>query len=380
MRVFSARMAGLVGITLAGCKGYMDLGDWPTDAGGGTGGISISDGSVSSGGGDTCSGTCRPLPDGPVGEENFVLLWLGPLDQALPGCPTVAPSTEVSGLTDLGGTAPAECAPCSCQPPKGSCELPTTLSAYFSPVCPAPTGAPFQSFNVEAPIPWDGQCNKDNPIAGVPNCGGPQCIQSLTVEPPVVHDPPTCEPTLPPPPKIETPYWGHRAVACTGTHTGDCEDHGEFCDVPAPAGWLECILREGADLPCYGKWSDKHVIYRDPTITDMRSCAECTCGAPVGSKCSTSVSVYTDACCGCNDPGAPALWSLTVDSTVSNCGGVPSGSALGSKEATPPVYQPGQCAPSGPPDHNDPIGEATADDPHPDSEFTMCCRTNDVPR
>jgi hypothetical protein len=87
----------------------------------------------------------------------------------------------------------------------------------------------------------------------------------------------------------------------------------------------------------------------------------------------TSVSVYTDDCCGCSDPGAPALLTLSAASTRSSCGDVPSGAALGSKEATPPVYQPGQCAPSGQPDHNDPIGAVTGDDSEPDSGYTLCC-------
>jgi hypothetical protein len=379
MRVFSARMAGLVGITLAGCKGYMDLGDWPTDAGGGTGGISISDGSVSSGGeGGTCRGTCWPNLDLRflMGDGSVVLLGLAPEDQEPPDCPADAPNDGVIWRTDLAAP-PAECASCSCQPPKGSCALPTELAAYYShpAECPAPMGTPFKAFG--APKGWDGTCTTQDAIPGKPMCSGSTCIQSLMIPPVVVTEPPTCEPALPTPTKLEAPHWGHSARICVSTDGGHCLSSKEECGPTASPGFLTCWSRPGADLPCYGEWSDRHVVYASNAFKDTRGCAACTCGAPAGSTCVASVSVYKDDCCGCSDPGAPAFLTLPVDSTRSTCGDIsPPGSALGSKEATVPVYQPGKCAAFG----GEPIGVVTGDDSLPDSAYTLCCLTPDIPR
>jgi hypothetical protein len=359
------------------------IGSLYDDVGGG-GGIGVGGGSVSSGGGgDTCQGTCEPAPFTQLAGLPFVLLGRVPTDQEPPPCPAVAPQDGVTGYTDMSGTAPAECAPCTCQPPKGSCALPTALAAYYShpAECPAPMETPSKPFT--APDGWDGSCTTYDAIPGDPICSGSNCIQSLMIPPLGVTDPPTCEPELPPPPKIEKAEWGNSGTVCSRPSVqGSCRSPTvEICAPTAPPGWLTCLRRDGADLPCYEPWADKHVFYTDSTIKDTRGCAACTCGAPVGSKCSTSVSVYTDDCCGCNDPGAPTLVTLGVDSMGASCGDIkPSGSALVSKEATPPVYQPGQCAPSGQPDHNDPIGAVTGVNSLPDTAYTLCCRSYEVPR
>jgi hypothetical protein len=196
------------------------------------------------------------------------------------------------------------------------------------------------------------------------------------IPPLAVADPPTCEPDLRPPPKIEPAYWSHSAFACIGGTTGDCQDHGTFCGATAPAGFLECLIISGAKVECPPGWTDKHVMYPESTpITDTRGCEECTYNAPLGSKCSTTVAIYTDDCCGCNNPGAPPPFAQTVDSTGSKCLDVLSGSALGSKMATSPVYEPGLCEPSGG-GHVGKAGVGT-DDYNPE---TACCRPSRVPR
>jgi hypothetical protein len=218
-------------------------------------------------------------------------------------------------------------------------------------------------------------------IPGDPMCSGSSCVQSLMIPPVVLTDPPTCEPALPTPPKIETPHWGHSARVCYRYDPlGKCLNDMQFCGPTAPPEFLECWARPGADMPCHGEWSDRHVLYESSTrstFKDTRGCAACMCGAPVGSKCGTSVSVYSDNCCGCNDPGAPALLTVGVESTNASCGPiVPVGSALGSKKATPPVYEPGKCTAMG----GEPIGTVTGDASLPDSALTLCCRTYDIPR
>jgi hypothetical protein len=339
---------------------------------GGAGGISLSSG----GNGDTCSGTCEALPMEPANPEDFMLLWLGPPGQE-PECPAWAPRPWVPvGFPDLVAPA-AECTPCTCKPPKGSCALPEELVAYYShpAECPAPTGTPFKAF--AAPDGWDGSCTTHDSIPADPACSGSSCIQHLMVPPLGVTDPPTCEPDLQPPAKVEPAHWPYSARICKGDRMGNCQDYGKFCKQPAPPGFLECFVLQGANIECPLEWTDKHVIYTEDTITDNRGCAPCSCNAPVGSKCSASVSVYTDDCCGCSDPGAPALFTLGVESTSATCGDIkPIGSALGSKKATAPVYQPGRCEPLG----GGPAGEATGVLPFDNSAYTACCRPNVVPR
>jgi hypothetical protein len=368
----------------ASCIGEGIVLDFRSGGGGsgsGSGGGGGEDISLSSGGnGDTCAGTCQPAPTRPTWSRNFVLLWLGSAGQA-PPCPQdVAPTDWFRGVpvfTDL--VAPdAKCAPCTCQPPKGSCALPRELAAYYShpAECPAPMGTPFKAFG--APDGWDGSCTTYDAIPGDPTCSGSGCLQHLMIPPLVVTDPPTCEPVLPPPPKIEPAYWAHSARVCYRAEPpGHCLNSEEFCAPTAPAGFLECIFLEGVGHDCPPEWADKHEIYTESTITDTRGCDSCTCEAPVGSKCGTSVSVYTDDCCGCSDPGAPALLTLGVDSTHASCGDItPIGSALGSKKATAPVYQPGSCTSLG----GGPVGKATGVEPKDDSAYTTCCRPSRVPR
>lgn len=185
---------------------------------------------------------------------------------------------------------------------------------------------------------------------------------------------------------IEKADWGHDVRACWGKEQGDCQDNRHFCAPSAAAAaaepshteWKECLLVEGAysDSKCPNGWDEHHWIYEDPTITDTRGCSECTCGAPVGSKCSASVSVYTDDCCGCTQPGAPTLLTLGVESTGPACGSVVSGSALGSKEATMFGYQPGSCVAS----DRGPIGDTTGDDTILHNKHTVCCKQSLVPR
>jgi hypothetical protein len=54
------------------------------------------------------------------------LVWIGPEDQA-PECPQGPTTISYEGRTDL--VAPDACEPCTCEPPTGSCALPSTLTA-----------------------------------------------------------------------------------------------------------------------------------------------------------------------------------------------------------------------------------------------------------
>jgi hypothetical protein len=127
---------------------------------------------------------------------------------------------------------------------------------------------------------------------------------------------------------------------------------GHVCLPDAVDGFEVCVEglqtanMEDAAVGCPPDFPVLHLLYSG--LTDTRQCGACSCGAPVGSKCSTSVSVYTDDMCGASDPAAPALLTLGVDSASASCGDIkPIGSALGSKKATQAEYQPGSCSPMG---------------------------------
>jgi hypothetical protein len=122
---------------------------------------------------------------------------------------------------------------------------------------------------------------------------------------------------------------------------------------------LTCIFHNG-DVDCPSDpanvYTEKHVFYAG--IDDTRGCAPCTCGAPAGSVCSASISIYQDNAC------TSPLDLATVTSAGPVCHDLPVGSALGSKSASAPTYTPGACLPAG----GEPTGAATGDQPG-----TFCC-------
>lgn len=326
----------------------------------------------------TCApfGQCVPTPSEIwwTGAESY-LLWLAPLDAAPPACPVQAPTLKKPTFYE-GLVAPEKCERCSCRTPTGACELPTQLAAYpiHPPVCPAPVGTPFEPFY--APNPWDGMCSAMSPIQG-------KAIQSLMIPPLLVKDPSTCEPGLPTPRALtEQAHWTSQVQLCSPG-----PDLLGLCPGPAPfslcaaaltpeaskAGFVQCIgqsteilgkkLTPNVDPEtiCPADWPQKHELYA--AFTDTRVCSACTCGAPVGSKCSTSISVDTTASnCTNSQITAP------VDSTKATCLDVPNGSALLSKRADKPVYEPGMCPPLG----GDVLsGGVTVND---QGSWIFCCR------
>src|SRR5205814_1633377 len=84
-------------------------------------------------------------------------------------------------------------------------------------------------------------------------------------------------------------------------------------------------------------------VYDSKVFTHTSTCSPCTCGAPAGSKCSTSISIYYDKS-DCTGAGQ----KLTVENTQPVwCQSVPPGTGLLSKMADQPSYTPGTCAAMG---------------------------------
>ena len=313
-------------------------------SGGGTGG----DATGTAGAGGGCAGQCAPLAPGEwLGP---LLLWIGKEGEA-PECPPTAPVRGSPVFDDLN--APTACGACKCDAPSGSCALPTSLTAYNSASCPA--GAVPTPFY--APAGWDGSCTTANAIPAKLMCLGGNCVQALTIAPLALTEEPCAVGMEPVAAKL--PYtWGTMARSCHGLSSGSCASPSEICAPAVEPGFAQCLVRNG-DKECPEAYSVKHVFH--DSFSDTRACTPCACSAPIGGTCTALVSVFSDGAC-----SQPSLVVAgTIDATGSACLDVlPSGQALLSKAATPPVYSPGVCQVSG----GEPMGQALPEEPS-----TYCC-------
>lgn len=297
-----------------------------------------------------CSGQCTPL--GPAGWEGPTLLWMGKAGDA-PECPPSAPVRGLPLFAELN--APTLCDLCECEAPSGTCALPTTLTAWAS-TCPTEGSTATQtSFN--APADWSGACTDASAIPAKQKCNAVDCVQALTIAPVALTEAPCAVTVVPVPAKVP-PTWGMVAQSCHGLTTGSCTSPSEICAPAAPPGFSQCLVRDG-DKECPDPYTVRHVFYDD--LTDTRSCSPCACGAPLGSNCTTLVSIFKDGACS----SSALVVSFPVDATDTACFDIlPVGPALGSKLASAPVYAPGVCQASG----GDPSGEAAPAEP-----ATFCC-------
>ena len=330
------------------CPGHC-LNDPCTDDGdagseGGTGGTS------------SCGGTCAPLP--PFGGwEGPGLFWAGPAGTA-PDCPVLAPVVAYQGHDGLT-SGPLSCGTCSCSSPSGTCAPPLTLTASSNP-CSDSNGGVTSLF--DGPAAWDGACTAQDCISQAPACNQALTVQSLTAAPLVMKEK-GCTPSLVVPHDLSTPSWTRDVVACRGLVVSGhgCSEPGETC-VPSavPPDFLLCIYHEG-DTSCPDAYSDKHLVYG--RFDDQRACSPCACGAPDGSMCTATLSVFKDNAC-----SVPLLGPDPLSSSKSSCFDLaPAGLPLGSKTVTALAYKPGPCPPGG----GDSYGTVEASEP-----ATFCCRVS----
>lgn len=199
---------------------------------------------------------------GPRMNDDPVLLWRGPYDEA-PPCPGDRVDYWDGWANEV---ASDECGPCSCGP--ATCVAPSTVTTYASIRC---EGARKKvSFTDEEG--WRGTCVAIEPP--VPD----EAFASVMFEAPALA--PRCEPSpaLDPPPiagvyakacPLEPPYdaWSRFMLCITPEPDGSCR--------PAFSTRLEYIKR----------------------LRDNRTCTPCTCGAPMGGDCVADVMLYGDAAC-----------------------------------------------------------------------------------
>jgi hypothetical protein len=300
-----------------------------------------------------CAGLCIPLA--PAGWNPPTLLWIGSESQA-PPCPMAASQLGYEGHADLN--APNVCGECRCDKPTGACGLPATLTAN-STVCPgSDPGAEHTPF--DPPGGWDGTCTTNEAIPADPLCATPACAQSITIAPLTMNEA-GCAPSQLSGPANPPPSWDTFARMCEWEPHGVCATSGERCAPPVPPGFHVCVFQSG-DNECadaaFGPYQERHVFYKG--FHDTRSCSPCTCGSPSGGMCSASVSIFSDNAC----TSTPPLDTATVTSSAPICHDVPAGSALSRKSASPAIYTPGACEPTG----GQPMGSV-----EPVGTATLCC-------
>lgn len=297
----------------------------------------------------SCEGDCLPFHP-----EHFslpFLVWTGSSPDAAPACPAGAP-IERPLLKGEPSIPPASCGACTCGPSWGFCALPSTITAYAAPGCPA--DAP--STIADPPASWDGACTTENAIPAGLSCGpGTFCVQSINIEPMPITDE-ACVPHASTPPQLPPPSWGLFARRCEGSAFGQCSP-AEHCAPALVDGFRQCVEQPGVHECPETEYTERILLYED--FVDDRTCAACTCGAPVDSYCQGWIGVYSDAACGASVVTGN-LWSegpTCLDVT-------PHGQAIGSKVAAEPVYHPGTCEAHG----GELEGSVALDGP-----LTLCC-------
>lgn len=316
-------------------------------------------------GGVDAEGDAAELADGAMGCEGECALrpgfgWYGPLlvslgaEGEVPACPEQAQIAK-DLYTDLV-VSPASCGACSCDPPVGSCTLPTDMIASTATCAGSPSGTWFSPF--DAPVGWDGSCTAADALAA--GCDGVLCIKSLTIDPLLVTEG-GCTPTMTGPAGSPSkPSWSTFARVCEGTpHSGPggCESSAQTCVPKVAPGFAQCIHRPG-NFPCDPDqpYTERHVLYEG--YADTRSCSACACGEATGSSCTAKVSIFTSPMC------SDLLGLFPIDAIGPKCFDLPPGTALASKSAGPVLHVPGTCQPSG----GDPTGSVELLFP-----TTFCC-------
>jgi hypothetical protein len=254
-------------------------------------------------------------------------LWVGPKEQA----PPCEGESYYEGFADF--TSAGLCEVCTCQPPTGTCALPSQLTASTK-ACNLPGGS---SVSFDAPAAWDGQCDSSTQVP-------PGVAHSLTVAPLGMMEN-GCLPGPSIPAKVIPVEGATFGRACHGQGWSGCGDYtNSACipdDAPRPAGFKLCAFHEG-NQAClaYTSFTEQHVFYERAEV----GCIECGCDPPVGSACTATLSVFKAGQCG----SPPVVQGITISSVDQTCVDVMlPGQALGSKSAEAITYLPGACAPTG---------------------------------
>jgi len=342
------RMGSLLGaVLLVACQERSPLGLRAQTGGGGAVTTTTDEGGGGSGGAaPVCTaGACVPSAAGPF--VRVTMVSIGKPGE-VPPCPSWAP-LAFEGFAGMQVEAPT-CPSCSCGP--AACALPEEIHASAA-KCANAEGA--QSTPWDAPPAWEGGCFSEAPIAAGLQCSGVPCVQSVTIDAPMVEP---CKPTEQGEPHFPDPVWDRMARECKIKADVDGCGEGESCAPVPPEGFALCLSVAGEGYECPAAYPEHYLVF--DSIDDERACSPCACSDPEGADCAALVSLFTNAACGA------FLGAFPVSSAMDNaCTDVPPGVGLGSKEAVLTVDKPGTCAQSG--------GEAMGE-LRPAGPVTFCCQ------
>ena len=280
-----------------------------------------------------------------------------------PTCPEGAKAEKWRLFAELDAPA-AACEPCECGPSTGACKaLPEKIEIRAG-AC-GESGA--ESLPFDGPAGWDGSCTSDNALPAGAQCGGEPCAQSVWVSPlPGPTNEEGCSPKSETPAFTKTREWKLAGLACMNNTDDDAcapDDAGtRYCVSDPGPGWLQCVVREGADAPCPDNYNwDRYEMYPEDALIDERDCEECACGPPWGSACTASFHLYEGPLCSSQ---SEQFGLLSPDDQCHDT--VPPGHAIAGKAITDLEYVPGTCAATG----GAPKGEAKKDMTR---AVTFCC-------
>ncbi|AKT40642.1 hypothetical protein [Chondromyces crocatus] len=303
--------------------------------------------------GPCCAGACDPCRDGrcddkdALGWEPPVLLWWGDAGAPAPGCPAWAPEVVFEGVDGL--SAKQECPSCSCGP--AACKLPAGMVVWNEFMCNAHDVPDPEFIPYLAPDPWDGSCVTRETIPK--DTFRSLQFLSTTLSP--------CSPITGPEPVVAEPVWETQARACGAGKIAPEDERPPEAPL-TPAGFKECLWRQGEPGPCPADHPDRRMFYRE--IETSLTCTACTCGEPTDASCIALVRLFLRPECDMT----PGQWSgMAMDLVRSPCTGTLGGTmslSIGSMNAMWYEQQPGRCEPAG----SEPIGEVWANE-----QTTFCC-------
>lgn len=301
-----------------------------------------------------CNAGYACVPSVPVGWSGFVALFEG-APGAEPACPDAFPSLSPYQGNNMLTTPPHTCSECTCGAPMGqTCDLPDLIQIQNVPC----GGSNPLTEPLAVPANWAGSCYGPSGWPGGAQCNGSSCNASATAPKPTVTGG-SCA-AQGGTPDLPAAAWSLAGKACGDAPVGAGCGMGKVCQPKAEAPFFTglCVFKGGDNsCPAGSPFSQNHLFYED--LTDTRACSTCTCGAPTGSTCDATITIY-------GDQAVNTCTTAVTTFPAGGCGNISGNPYVNGRKAT--ITQPptgGGCAPAG---NSTPSGALT-----PSNATTFCC-------